>query len=109
MVTRRGVLRWAMGMAACFPMGVEAITRGKLSGVSYAQELDRSAPEMTMETWMSVPKAPGGMLRLSRFREPIYFLDAESRTRRICGGDRPHRLCHRLREHSQNFLVALAT
>jgi len=80
MVTRRGVLRLAVGMAACFPMGVGAITRGKLSGVSYAQESDPSAPELTMETWMndwmSVSKAPRGMLRLSRFREPIYFLIA---------------------------------
>jgi hypothetical protein len=35
---------------------------------------------MTMETWMkewmSISKAPGGMLRISRFREPIYFLTA---------------------------------
>ena len=30
--------------------------------------------EAWMNEWMSVSKAPGGMLRLSRFREPIYFL-----------------------------------
>jgi hypothetical protein len=35
---------------------------------------------MTMEAWMtewmSISKAPGGMLKISRFREPIYFLTA---------------------------------
>lgn len=29
-----------------------------------------------MNEWMSVSKSPGGMLRISRFREPIYFLIA---------------------------------
>jgi hypothetical protein len=32
--------------------------------------------ENWMTEWMSVSKAPGGMLRISRFREPIYFLTA---------------------------------
>ncbi len=52
----------------------------KLSGVGHAQEPDSSAQAMAMESWMnewmSVSKAPGGVLRLSRFREPIYFLTA---------------------------------
>ena len=55
-------------------------TRGSFLGESNAQESDQSANEMSMETWMnewmSVSKAPGGMLKISRFREPIYFLTA---------------------------------
>jgi hypothetical protein len=49
-----------------------------ISSIGHAGEPDRTVQEMTMERWMnewmSVSKAPGGMLRLSRFREPIYFL-----------------------------------
>lgn len=30
--------------------------------------------EEWMNTWMNVPKAPGGIIAVSRFKEPIYFL-----------------------------------
>ena len=30
--------------------------------------------EEWMDQWMMVPKAPGGVLHISRFKEPIYFL-----------------------------------
>lgn len=80
MLTRRNVLRWAVGMAACLPMGAGIIPGLRLSGAGHAQELEPSAQAMTMESWMndwmSVSKAAGGMLRISRFREPIYFLTA---------------------------------
>jgi hypothetical protein len=80
MLTRRNLLRWAVGMAACLPMGAGIIPGWKLSGDGHAQEPDSSAKAMTMEKWMnewmSVSKAPGGMLWISRFREPIYFLTA---------------------------------
>ena len=80
MLTRRNVLRWTVGMAACLPMGVGAVAQWTLSGVGHAKESDQPAQEMSMETWMnewmSVSKAPGGMLGISRFREPIYFLTA---------------------------------
>jgi hypothetical protein len=80
MLTRRNLLRWAVGMAACLPMGVGIIPGWRLSGVGRAEEADPSAQAITMESWMnewmSVSKAPGGMLRISRFREPMYFLTA---------------------------------
>ncbi len=80
MLTRRNVLRWAVGMAACLPMGVGTIPGWRILGIGHAQEPDPSAQTMNMESWMnkwmSVSKAPGGMLRVSRFREPIYFLTA---------------------------------
>lgn len=80
MLTRRNMLRWAVGMAACIPIGVGIIPGWKLSGTGHAQEPDPLAQAITMEKWMnewmSVSKAPGGILKLSRFREPIYFLIA---------------------------------
>lgn len=80
MLTRRHVLRLAAGIAACLPMGVGTIPGWRLSGTGHAQEPDSSAEAKTMESWMnewmSVSKAPGGILRVSRFREPIYFLTA---------------------------------
>lgn len=79
-LTRRTVLRWTVGMAACLPMGAGVIAQWARSGIAHAQEPDQSAQEVSMETWMnewmSVSKAPGGLLRISRFREPIYFLTA---------------------------------
>jgi hypothetical protein len=78
--TRRTVLRWTMGLAACLHMGVDAIAQWLLSGKAHAQEPDEPAQEVSMETWMtewmSVEKAVSGMLKMSRFREPIYFLTA---------------------------------
>lgn len=80
MLTRRNMLRWAVGMAACIPIGVGIIPGWRLLGASHAQEPDPLAQAITMEKWMnewmSVSKAPGGVLKLSRFREPIYFLIA---------------------------------
>ena len=59
---------------------MESITRETLLGTAHAQEPSKSAQGMTMEAWMkdwmNVSKAPGGMLKISRFREPIYFLTA---------------------------------
>lgn len=80
MLTRRNVLRWIVGTAVSFPWGLESITRGDFSGTSYAIEPSQRSQRMTVESWMnewmSVSKAPGGMLAISRFREPIYFLTA---------------------------------
>ena len=80
MLTRRNLLRWAVGMAACLPLGAGVIPGWRRSGVSHAQEPDSSAQAVTIDSWMnewmSVSKAPGGILRVSRFREPIYFLTA---------------------------------
>lgn len=67
-------------MAAYLPMGVGVIAQWTRSGQAYAQEPDPSAQEVSVETWMaewmSVEKAVSGMLKLSRFREPMYFLTA---------------------------------
>ncbi|MDR4469625.1 MAG: DUF1353 domain-containing protein [Nitrospira sp.] len=80
MLTRRTVLRWSVGIAAGFVAGAESITQGSLSRASDAEEPNQPAQDVSIETWMnewmSVSKAPGGMLRISRFREPIYFLTA---------------------------------
>lgn len=80
MITRRNALRWIVGTAASFACGGEVLTRGSFSREGYAQEPNQHANEMSMETWMtewmSGTKAVGGMLNVSRFREPIYFLTA---------------------------------
>lgn len=80
MLTRRTMLRWSVGVAAALVSGVEASMRGSLSRASYAQESNQPAQDVFIETWMnewmSVSRAPGGMLRISRFRGPIYFLTA---------------------------------
>lgn len=80
MLTRRTVLRWSVGVAAALVSGIESSTRGSLSRASYAQEPNQPVQDVSIETWMnewmSLSKAPGGMLRISRFREPIYFLIA---------------------------------
>jgi Protein of unknown function (DUF1353) len=80
MLTRRNALRWAVGMTASLLASVGSVTRGSFSGIGYAQEPNQPSQDMTMETWMtdwmSGMKAVGGMLNVSRFREPIYFLTA---------------------------------
>lgn len=80
MFSRRTVLRWSVGVAAVLVADLESMTRGGLSRTSAAQEPTQPVQNMSIETWMngwlSVSKAPGGMLRISRFREPIYFLTA---------------------------------
>jgi len=80
MLTRRTVLRCSVGIAAVIVSGVESSTRGSLSRASYAQEPNQLAQDVSIEAWMNewmgVSKAPGGVLRISRFREPIYFLTA---------------------------------
>jgi hypothetical protein len=67
-------------MAACLPIGEGIIAQWTPSGIAHAQEPDQSAQEVSLETWMtewmSVEKAVSGMLKMSRFREPIYFLTA---------------------------------
>jgi Protein of unknown function (DUF1353) len=69
-----------VGTAVSLAGEAELITRGNFLGASYAQEPSQSVQDVSMENWMtewmSVSKAPGGMLRISRFREPIYFLTA---------------------------------
>lgn len=80
MLTRRTVLQWSLRVAAALVWGVESSTQGSLSRTSYAQEPTHPVEDVSIETWMtewmSVSKTPGGMLRISRFREPIYFLTA---------------------------------
>lgn len=80
MLSRRTMLRWSVGVAAVLVADLESMTRGRLSRTSAAQEPTQPVQNMSIETWMnqwmSVSKAPGGMLRISRFREPIYFLTA---------------------------------
>lgn len=79
-ITRRMLLRWSAGVAAVLVSDLESMTRGGLFRTSAAQEPTQPVQNMSIETWMnewmSVSKAPGGMLRISRFREPIYFLTA---------------------------------
>jgi hypothetical protein len=80
MLTRRNALRWIVGTAVCLVGEAELITRGNFLGTSDAQEPSQSVQDVLMENWMtewmSVSKSPGGMLRISRFHEPIYFLTA---------------------------------
>ncbi len=80
MFSRRTMLRWSVGVAAVLVADLESMTRGRLFRTSDAQDPTQPVQNMSMETWMnewmSISKAPGGMLRISRFREPIYFLTA---------------------------------
>jgi Protein of unknown function (DUF1353) len=80
MLSRRTMLRWSVGVAAILVSDLESIIRGSLSRTSDAQEPTQPVQNVSMENWMtdwmSVSKAPGGMLRVSRFREPVYFLTA---------------------------------
>ena len=80
MLSRRTMLRGSVGVAAVLVADLESMTRGSFPRASYAQEPRQPAQDVSIETWMnewmSVSKAPGGMLRISRFREPIYFLTA---------------------------------
>ncbi len=80
MLTRRTVLRWSVGIAVALLSGMESSTRGSLFRTSGAQEPDQPPHEMSVEAWMtewmSTEKAVSGMLKMSRFREPIYFLTA---------------------------------
>lgn len=80
MLTRRNALRGVVAVTASLFAGVGSITRESFSGIGYAQEPNQPSQDMTMETWMndwmSVSRAPSGMLRISRFREPVYFLTA---------------------------------
>ena len=80
MVTRRGMLRWVIGMGLCLPLGMGSTGGGLLAKKGEDQEPDESSQGAALETWMnewmSIHRAPGGILKLSRFREPIYFLIA---------------------------------
>ncbi len=80
MVTRRHLFKLAMGFAATLPLGLVSVRRGTHAGISLAEEMSSPAKgtaiEDWMTAWMSVSKAPGGMLKISRFREPVYFLTA---------------------------------
>jgi hypothetical protein len=80
MLSKRTMLRWSLGVAAVLVSDLESITRGRLSRTSDAQEPTQPVQNVPMETWMndwmSGMKAVGGMLNVSRFREPIYFLTA---------------------------------
>ena len=64
-----------LGVAVLFVHG-----RTSRIPLGHAGALSGSVTDMTVETWMnewmSVSKAPGGVLKISRFREPIYFLIA---------------------------------
>lgn len=80
MLTRRDALRLAVGATTSLLAGMESITQGSLSQIGYVQEPDQPSDDMSMEDWMtewmSGQKAVGGMLKISRFWEPIYFLTA---------------------------------
>ncbi|MFO0700922.1 MAG: DUF1353 domain-containing protein [Nitrospira sp.] len=80
MFTRRTMLQWSVGMAVGLVSGVDSVMNGPFGSSTYAGEPKNQHQGLTMETWMkewmSLSKAPGGMLRVSRFREPMYFLTA---------------------------------
>lgn len=80
MLTRRSLLRWSVGMAVWNPLRLETLG---LANSSSAERLDKDIKltsekpvEAWMTEWMSILKAPGGILRVARFRDPIYYLIA---------------------------------
>lgn len=79
-VSRRDLLHWTLVTGALVPLGVNTICGAIFSSRTEAQSLSPAIPDTTVESWMNelmyTSKAPKGMLRLSRFSEPIYFLTA---------------------------------
>lgn len=75
--TRRDFLNLSGGGALAATAGVFSGTLMIGHGPVHAQT-KKAQKAMTMEEWMDqwllVPKAPGGALHISRFKDPIYFL-----------------------------------
>mgnify|MGYP001206222236 CR=1 FL=1 len=80
MVSRRYLLRLTIGGVISVLASTESITGVQFSGISDARETKKPRHGMTLESWMKdwmdIYKTPGGMLKVSRFRDPIYFLIA---------------------------------
>jgi len=80
MLTRRSLLRWLVGMAVWIPLRLDSLVLANPSGAEHAGEGIKLPSEKSVEAWMtewmSMSKAPGGILRIARFREPIYYLTA---------------------------------
>lgn len=78
MLTRRSLLRWSVGMAVGIPLRPNSFTLATPSDAGQVGEDKKPNSEMSIEAWMtewmSMSKAPGGILRIARFREPIYYL-----------------------------------
>jgi len=76
-LTRRNLLTVAGGaaLAAAKSAGISSML---MAGQAPASAQTQGAKAMTMEEWMDrwlmVPRAPGGALHVSRFKDPIYFL-----------------------------------
>jgi uncharacterized protein DUF1353 len=76
-VTRRGLLKVSAGGLLPVVLGggtgviAPAWAPARAQGVAVAEEL---TAEQWMHEWMSLPKAPGATLHVSRFVEPIYFV-----------------------------------
>jgi hypothetical protein len=74
--TRRNVLKMAFVMVP--PIGFSSVLIG--GSKSALAQPRRAAParaariERWMDEWMDAPRAPGGTLHLSRFKDPVYFL-----------------------------------
>ena len=78
-VSRRRFLAFAAMMAVSVPYGVDIFNRrSPVLGSEASAEPSANpgrGPEAWMTEWMQgIGKAPGGLLKVSRFREPIYFL-----------------------------------
>lgn len=80
MLTRRSLLQWSVGMAVGIPLRPNSFTLATPSDTDQVGEDKKPNSEMSIEAWMtewmSMSKAPGGILRIARFREPIYYLTA---------------------------------
>ncbi len=78
-LSRRKFLALAAMMTISIPYKVGIFDRRNLTQGSEANDTPSAHTDKLAETWMTewmqgVSKSPGGVLKLSRFREPIYFL-----------------------------------
>jgi hypothetical protein len=73
--SRRDVVKW-LGVSAVSPL--LAWSQGpKMKSDAQPAYTDRAAAEQWMDSWIRDRKAAGGVLHLSRFADPTYFLTRE--------------------------------
>ncbi|MGB0909649.1 MAG: DUF1353 domain-containing protein [Nitrospirales bacterium] len=108
-VSRRQFLLFTATLGISAPYAVGMFNRSHSARGSERDAVPSAKPGVAVETWMTkwmqgVSKAPGGMLKVSRFREPIYFLLAP-----ISWEPNPRQTSHELVIAPTGFVTDLAS